>query len=132
MTTTQKVIGAVAVAAAAFGIYWFFIREGEVIAGAVAEDKKGGSGGGGGGAGSAGAAAPVVPSQTLGGTSLGLGIPNTIKPPKTVVFKTPIKSLVGGGRGGATIATVGGGRGDAIRTVGADGSNSWSSATGYI
>ena len=47
MTTTQKVIGVLAVAAASFGVYWFFIREGEVIAGAVADDK-GGSGGGGG------------------------------------------------------------------------------------
>ena len=127
MTTTEKILAGVAVAVAVLGIYLFFIRKGEEIAGKV--EDTGGGGTGGGGAGGGGGSASTVPSQTLGGTALGLGIPNTIKPPRTALSSTTIRpkpAIVGGGRGGKALDGV------VLAGVGKGADGSWSSDGGWI
>ena len=119
-TSTKVLIGAAAALAIGGGIYWFFIREGEAVAGAVKEEGAGGGGGGGFSglknlpnagnlsAPTGGQAPPrtAAPARTPVASSVTMKIPT---PAPTPVSVTPKRA-----------------------SVGVNGSRSWSNATGYI
>ena len=128
-TSTKVLIGTAAALAIGGGIYWFFIREGEAVAGAVKEEGSGG--GGGGGVGFSG----LKSLPNAGNLSAPIG---GQAPPRTsATIRTPVASS-------ATVKTnttnsapapapaFATKLGTRTASLGANGSKSWSNATGYI
>ena len=135
MTTLEKIGTAGVIAAAAFGIYWFFIREGEEVAEAV---KDAGTGGGGGGTGGGTGSGISEAEKATQGRENVLPVMKIVQPSATTIkingaFKPPIKSTI---RPISPIISATQGRGTTLSGAttgrGANGSVSWSNATGYI